>query len=225
MNKTLLLPLVLLFFVAIFLCEAASEEIQKIDSKDLSAEVQTQKAMEVFEKILKLTENSSRTEVLPKLETEYLRIIKEYPKALLAPECYWRLVLIYLNDYNPPRIEKAEALYGEFIKKIPDSTLRPLIEEALSKNYVLDLKWDKLLRLYTPAIKQFIEKGKKPRVYELFMYSEAKLNLGDLEEAEKGYKIIIDQFVDTPEARESKKRLEKIKEEILKNKGKKHQTK
>lgn len=225
MNKTLLLPLALLFFTAIFISGAASETIEKIDSKELSAEVQTQKAMEVFEKILKLTENSSRSEVLPQLETEYLRIIKEYPNASLVPECYWRFILIYLNDYNPPLTEKAEALHGEFTKKFPDSTLRPLIEEALSKNYLNGLKWEKLLRLYTPAIKEFIEKGKKPRVHELFMYSEAKFNLGDLEEAEKGYKIIIDQFIDTKEAMESKKRLEKIKEEISKSKEKKPQTK
>ncbi|OGW28529.1 MAG: hypothetical protein A2X59_08635 [Nitrospirae bacterium GWC2_42_7] len=217
MNKTLVLPLALLFFTAIFISGAASETIEKIDSKELSAEMQTQKAMEVFEKILNLTENSPRSEVLPKLETEYLRIIKEYPNASLVPESYWRLVLIYLNDYDPPVTEKAEALYGDFIKKFPDSTLRSLLEEALSKNYVLALKWEKLLRLYTPVIKQFIEKGKKPKAYELFMYSEAKLNLGDLKEAEKGYKIIIDQFIDTPEARESKKRLEMIKEKKTAN--------
>jgi outer membrane protein assembly factor BamD (BamD/ComL family) len=218
MNKTHILSIVLLFFTAIFVSTAASEDIEKTDSKELSAEVQNQKAVEVFESILKFTENSSRSEVLPKMEAEYLRIIKEYPKASLVPECYWRLVLMYLNDYNPPAVEKAEALYGEFIKKNPDSALKPLIEEALSKNYFHDLKWEKILRLYTPAIKQFIEKGNKPRVYELFMYTEAKLNLGDLEEAEKGYKIIIDQFVGTPEAREAIKRLEKIKEEIRRNK-------
>ena len=208
MSKTLILSLVLLFSVFMSVSIAATEDAKKSQTPDVVE--QNRKAMVIFEQILDLISNSSRLSALPKLEAGYLDIINKYPQASVVPECYWRLELIYLNDYNPPHIEKAEAIYGEFITKFPDSTMKTLMEEPLSDRYYKNSEWDKLLKLYTPAIKQFIEKGKKPKARELFMYSEAKLNLGNLTEAEKGYKLVISQFPESGEARESAKRLEAI---------------
>lgn len=212
MNKafTLAMLFLFLFLASEFLSSAIAEETQKnIDG--LSIEEQSKKALETFQKILELTENADRMTVLPQIESAYVDIINKYPKASLSQECYWRLMLIYLTDYNPPVFEKAENLHSEFIKKYPDSHLRNLIDDTLSNSYHRNAKWEKLLRFYTPAVKQFIEKGTLSRPLEMFMYSEAKLNLGDLVEAEKGYKIVIALFPDSKESELSKERLEEVK--------------
>ncbi len=212
MKKVFKLTLLFLFLfsASIFSFTATAEEVKKDDDK-LSIEEQEKKAMEAFHKILELTESVDRMAVLSKIEASYKDIIDEYPEAPLAQECYWRLLLIYLTDYNPPVFEKAESLHNEFIKKYPDSNMRDLLDDTLSKSYYRNAKWEKLLKFYTPAIKQFIEKGILIRPLEMFMYSEAKLNLDDLVEAEKGYKIVIALFPDSRESIISKDRLEEIK--------------
>ncbi|MEK7333505.1 MAG: hypothetical protein AAB017_09025, partial [Nitrospirota bacterium] len=77
--------------------------------------------------------------------------------------------------------------------------------------YYANKMWDRLLRIFTPHVKKFIATWKLDRPYHLFMFSEAKFNLGDLIEAEKGYKIVIEFFPKTTEGETSKKRLEEIK--------------
>ncbi|MFN3739328.1 MAG: hypothetical protein ACK4TF_01480 [Thermodesulfovibrionales bacterium] len=79
-------------------------------------EEQEKKALEAFNKILELTETGSREEILPRLENAYLDIIKNYPVAPLAQESYWRLIVIYTREYNPPKTEEAEAAYKNFYK-------------------------------------------------------------------------------------------------------------
>lgn len=178
---------------------------------ELSPDEQNSKAFLVFQRILDLTENNERATVLPQLEAAYLEIIQNYPKASVTQEGYWRLVSMYVSDYNPPLFEKAENIYNEFIRKFSDSNTRALIEETLSNSYYKNSKWEQLLRLHKPVIKQYIETGKLSRPLEMHRYSEAKYYLKDLSEAEKGYKIIISLFPNSHEASISKARLEEIK--------------
>ncbi|MEW6107912.1 MAG: hypothetical protein AB1632_01905 [Nitrospirota bacterium] len=199
---------VLLHLLLVFPFNAAAEgDGNKID---LSIEEQNKEALETFKKILGLTENSDRISVLPQIETAYMDIINKYPQAQLTQECHWRLMSVYLSEYNPPAFEKAEHLRSEFIKKYPESTQRSIIEDTLADGYYKNAKWEKLLRFYTPVIRQFVEKGVLMRPGEMFMYSEAKFKLGDLVESEKGYKIVIGLFPGTKEALKSKERLEEI---------------
>jgi tetratricopeptide (TPR) repeat protein len=178
--------------------------------KPLSPDEQNKEAFKEFEKILDMTENAERSSILPRIEAAYYDIIRRYPEASLAQESYWRIMLIYMRDYNPPAFEKAEALREEFVKKHPDSRLRDTIDNTLGEGYYSHAQWDKLLRFYNPSIKRSIETGKFTRANDIFMYSEAKFNLNDLEEAAKGYRIIIATFPDTRVSALAQKRLEEI---------------
>jgi tetratricopeptide (TPR) repeat protein len=191
--------------------KAEEERVPPQTKELLSPSEQDAKALEAFKRILTLTEEASREAILPQIEIAYLEIIREYPDSSIAQESYWRLVLIYVDESIPPRYDEAERLYNEFIKKYPESQMRSMIEDTLSKNYYNNGEWDRLLRLYIPPVKEYIKTGKLDRPHSLFMYSEAKFNLGDLIEAEKGYKIVIALFPNSAEAVTSKSRLEEIK--------------
>jgi TolA-binding protein len=189
---------------------SSAEERQK-NSEELSVEEQTHKANEGFEKILEIVESSERKSVLSEIENAYLEIIDKYPKAPITQECYWRLMSVYLTDYDPPRIQKAETLYSDFIKKYPDSVIVNWMKDDLSKNYYEKRQWKKLMAFHAPAVKQYIEKRTLSRPTEMFMYSEAKFNLDDIDEAEKGYKIVISLFPNSMEGLKAKEMLDVIK--------------
>ncbi|MEW6418618.1 MAG: tetratricopeptide repeat protein [Nitrospirota bacterium] len=204
----------LLFLFNISSCTYVSEkpeEIQLPESKKaISPADDEQKAFESFEEILNLTQTSDIQSVLPQIEALYLRIITEYPDIALAQECYWRLISLYVDKSVPPEYEKAETLYTEFLKRYPGSVLKSVIEDTLSKSYYKNGKWDKLLKLYTPAVNEFNEKGKLLNPDPMFMYAEARFNLGDLVEAEKAYKVVIELFPKSSRSDTSKTRLEEI---------------
>lgn len=179
-------------------------------SPSMSQKEQDTRALEIFEQIAEVFSESDRKTAVPKAEVLYLRIINEYPDATLGQESYWRLILICLRDYDPPRYEKAEGYYREFMKKYPRSPLRREIEDSISKSLYADSKWDKIIVFYTPAVKRYIETGKLDRPHDIFFYAEAKLNLGDLVEAEKGYKIVISLFPTSREGTIAAKRLDEL---------------
>ncbi len=169
------------------------------------------KAYDLFNEILTLTETSDINAVFPQMEALYLEIIRGYPDTALAQESYWRLISLYVDKSTPPEYEKAENSYKEFLKKYPGSVIKNVIEDTLSKSYYKNEKWDKLLKLYTPVVNKFNEKGKLLNPEPMFMYAEAKFNLGNLIEAEKAYKTVIELVPKSSRATTSKIRLEDIK--------------
>lgn len=177
---------------------------------ELSSDEQTSRAFEVFQGIYKLTEDQERAKVLPQIEAAYREIITKYPKSSIVHESYWRLVTIYLTEYVPPQFEKAEDLFKDFTGKYPDSPTKVLLADTLANSYHRHAQWDRLLRLLAPPVKQFIATGALARPQDMFLYSEAKFNLGDITEAEKGYRIVASLFPESKEARTSRTRLEEI---------------
>lgn len=215
MQKIRYLPLflLLLFSVAGLSCRSASDRTEEglaRDTSGLSAEQQDKKALELFKKAYEILGDSSRKEAVPKLEALYREIIDNYPKAVLTQECYWRLILIYLNDYSPSAYDKVESAYNAFIVRYPASQFRGEVEDAISQNYFHNGRWDAIIKLYTPAVRNYIKTGKLSRPQEMFMFAEAKLKLGDAAEAEKGYKIVIGLFPNSRQGSVSKLRLEDI---------------
>lgn len=198
-------------FLASFVFIPASLAIEgEQETGQLSQEVQNSRATAIFEKILNLAELPERNKNLPEIEAAYREIIEDYPAASIAQECYWRLLLIYLKDYEPPQFERAENLYGKFIRKYPHSNAKNIFSDAISESYHKAQEWKKLLRFNSPAIKKFIDDGTLPRPAELFRYSEAKFHMGDLVEAEKGFKIVVVLFPHSGESEKAKKILEII---------------
>src|SRR4030043_606397 len=169
------------------------------------------KAYELFNEILTLTETPDTKAVYPQMEALYLEIIRGYPDTALAQESCWRLISLYEEKNTPPEYEKADTLYAEFLKRYPGSAIKALIDDTLSGSYYKNEKWNGILKLYSSVVDVYKEKGKLPNPNPMFMYAEAKYNLGDLVEAEKAYKIVIELFPTSNGAATSKGRLEDIK--------------
>jgi len=168
-------------------------------------------SLRVFSDALDLIESSKdRKAVLPQVENLYRKIIKDYYDTPLAQESYWRLISIYIDDYSPPDYEKAESLYMEFVKEYPGSPLRGFVAETLGKSYYKSAQWDKLLKVCTPAFREYTEEGKRPKPSLMFMYAEANFNMGSVAEAEKGYEIFLEVFPGTGDSIKAKTRLEEI---------------
>jgi|Deesub1362A_J573_1020465.scaffolds.fasta_scaffold00027_9 tetratricopeptide (TPR) repeat protein len=193
--------------------EVVTPEVPPPPEKKLPIAEQEKKSWQTYEEILNMTANVDRRTILPQMEAGYWKIINEYPDTYLAQESYLRLITMNLEDYSPPKIEKAEKLYKEFVEKYPDSRVKMFIDDIMARFYYNSRLWEKLLDFCTPHVKEYLKTGTLKTPLFLFFYSEAKFNLDDLKEAEKGYKIIRRLFPKSMEARISKKRLEEIKKQ------------
>jgi TolA-binding protein len=214
MNRTGIHTLYILFIIALF-ASCPSAPIKDAETKKARAPKEPKeeelKSLDRFMEILNLVESApDRKAVLPEVEKAYIGIIKEYPDTPLAQESYWRLIMIYINDYSPSDYEKAESCYHEFLDKYPQSPLQYFVEEALGARYYRDAMWKKLLLVSTPAFKKYIDQGKSSTPSLMSMYAEANFNLGNFKEAEKGYKIVMDLFPKLNESKKSMARLEEI---------------
>ncbi|MBI4689314.1 MAG: tetratricopeptide repeat protein [Nitrospirae bacterium] len=181
------------------------------EKKTLSIEEQEKKATEIFTEILSLTDGAAdRAAIIPQMEALYIRMIEDYPDVPLVEESYRNVIYMDLMEFSPPKVDRAEKLYQDFLKNYPDSSVRIPIEQTFGQFYYTNKMWDRLLKFFTPRIKRFIETGKLETPYHMFMYSEAKFYLGDLTEAVKGYKIVIAFFPNTNEGKNSENRLKEI---------------
>ena len=169
------------------------------------------KSLEVFTDVLELIElTDDKKSVLPKIEELYENIIRDYPEAPLAQESYWKLITIYVEDYFPPAYDKAEIKYNDFIEKYPQSHIKGYIDDTLSNSYYKNAYWNGLLKLTSPVYHTYLEKETQPRASMMFMYAEANFNLGNIEEAGKGYKLVSELFPKLIVGIKSKQLLEKI---------------
>ncbi len=189
----------------------SDEKKMPAEKKKLTLEEQDKGAFEILNKILGLAEKTAdRQALLPQMEALYEEIIDKYPDAMLVEESYWKVIAMDIEEFKPPKVDKAEKLYRDFFRRYPASPLNAHIEKTFGQFYYTNKTWESLMRIFTPRIKKFIQTGKLDSPYHMFMYSEAKFNLGDLVEAEKGYKIVIEFFPQTGEGEASKKRLNEM---------------
>ncbi|HBH61164.1 MAG TPA: hypothetical protein DDX85_05365 [Nitrospiraceae bacterium] len=214
-----------LFFVVvvalIYSCATAPKKAETEKPPEIKPSTETKtapvpsaeeiKSLELFKSVLELIETTdNRKSVLPKIEELYENIIRDYPNAPLAQESYWKLITIYVEDYSPPAYDKAEMKYNEFVKMYPQSYIKGFIDDTLSNSYYKNADWNGLLTLTSPVYHEYLEKGKQPRPSMIFMYAEANYNLGNIEEAVRGYEIVSDLFPKLIVGVKSKQMLEKI---------------
>jgi TolA-binding protein len=182
--------------------------------RSLTPEEQKRASLEVFKEILKAREKRPLTpETIKNVESLYWRIIREYPESPLAQESYIHLIKLYLRDYNPPQLDRAEGVYREFITTYPSSPVREKLDSLMTAYYYSNQMWKKIIEIHYDRIRRFIETGKIDNPYFLYIYSEAKLHLGDTEEAEKGYKWVIKLAPGTNTAVKAQTRLEQLRKE------------
>jgi TolA-binding protein len=101
-------------------------------------------------------------------------------------------------------------MYDEFLEKYPQSFFKGFIEDTLGNSYYKNAEWTRLLKLTATAYREYLDNGKQPRPSMLFMYSEAKYHLGNIKEAEEGYKIVAELYPKLIVGIKSKKMLEKV---------------
>jgi len=192
--------------------ERKTTTVEDTTKMTLSLEEQRKASLEVFKKVLEIREKGPLTpESIKKIEALYQKIIKEYPQSPLTEESYVYLIILYLRDYKPPQLDRAERTYKEFIMKYPSSSVRNRIESLLSTYYYSKKMWKRIIEIHYHRIRRFIETGKIDNPYFLYIYSEAKLHLGDIEEAEKGYRWVIKLAPGTNTAVKAQARLKQIK--------------
>ena len=178
--------------------------------QEMSVREQSERAIEALQEMSLLVECCDRKTIRPRIEAAYVDIIKKYPGSLLVYECYKKLMLIYLAEYEPPALEKAELLHDEFVRKYPESGERDLLDDTLGGVYYRNAEWKKLMDLYAPAIRRFIVKRELRSPMDMLMYAEAKFHMGDMDEARKGYNIVIFYFPTSIESSLATKRLDEI---------------
>ncbi len=221
MKKYTIYFMSVLFMLSVFACATAPTSVEPEKAEEVTPPVEAKGAktptkhetesLNVFSEILDLVESTDdRQAVLPKIEALYERIIDDYADAPLAQESYWKLITIYLEDYSPPELDKAEMRHKEFVEKYPVSILRGMIEDTLGKGYYKNGDWDRLLKLCSPTYTQYIESKKHPRASLLFMFAEASYNLGNMEDAKKAYEIGAELYPKLGEGMRSKSMLEKM---------------
>lgn len=199
----------------VFSCAAPpkkKEEAPPPAAARLPIEEQERKSRERFEEILDLKMAAlDRKAVLPVIRSIYEEIITDYPDAYLAQESYWRLIIISLEDHFPPKTEDAVSLYGEFTAKYPESRLRYAVDDTIVRFYYRNGLWKDIEAFCVPYIRRYIKTGTLDNPLFLFFYTEAKFNLGDFIEADKGYRTLIRLYPGSQEATVAGRRLEEMK--------------
>lgn len=82
---------------------AKNDLVQSQGSERLSRDEQQKQALEVFNRILSISQSADNNAVRDRIADLYGQIIHDYPDAPLTQESYWRLIELYLKDYVPPR--------------------------------------------------------------------------------------------------------------------------
>ncbi len=181
------------------------------EGKDLSVQRQQEQAFRIFNRILEVRRGAKTLEeAVRKTEPMYLEIINEYPDAPIAQESCLRLIELYLRDYNPPAVEKAEEIYRTFQKRYNQPFLKDRIEKTFTRFYYANRMWDRIIELNKKRIRKFINTGRLDDPYYLLVFSDARYYTGKVSEAVKGYRWIIQKFPQSHEAKLSEKRLELI---------------
>lgn len=206
-SLALLASLLFLYSCATAPPPAAVEE-PKAEVPALSPEEQQAKAKEKFMEMLDLTANVARHTVIADLEKGYIEIINKYPDSYLAEESYWRLIIMNLEDFYPPRTERAEELYREYFRKYPKPQLDNAVNDTMARFYFRMNMWEKLATFCLPFMREYVKTGNLPSPLFMFFYSEAKFQLKEFEEAARGFKILIQRFPDSREALHGRERLE-----------------
>ncbi|OGQ98640.1 MAG: hypothetical protein A2521_16365 [Deltaproteobacteria bacterium RIFOXYD12_FULL_57_12] len=200
--------LILLVSVALATSTSAAERESKDVAQPSEADAgPQQKAVDIFKEIYSLAQTSERAANLEKIITLYTQIITLYPEVPLAQESYWRLIEIYLQDFQPPEKDKALELFAEFNKKYPDSPLRNAINYSLSRFLYTNEQWPDLAALEEQLARSFLETGESRLPLSVFYFAEAKYHLKDFAEAKKVYVLLIKKFPDSSMAGQAKKRI------------------
>ena len=210
MRKLIILSLII-SSLALMSCKAAPKRTDDLFEKpQMTVKEQEARALEDFQVMLESTAELKRQEAVPLLAKGYAQVIEDYPASFLAEESYYRMMLMNLRDYTPPREAEAEEVYREYFKKYKNPRIGMAMNGDLARYYYSYRRWEKLAMFTTPFMREYVKSGKYGDTLFLFLYSEAKYFLKDYNEARKGYLIIKKNFKGKRDEKVAEERLEAI---------------
>ena len=158
---------------------------------ELTVEQQNEKAFEIFQEMYEMSGTLSPEELRTTRIDQYNRMIRDYPKAGLAQEAHWKLVRIYVREFDPPAIDKAEKVYASFSAQYPDSVLIPEVQNELIRFYLKKKMWESLLRFTAPIVRARTD---KPVAMPLYYYGEASYQLDRKDEAKTAFEMAVKEI-------------------------------
>jgi len=178
--------------------------------EEMPAEIQEELSMASFELLLSRTQDLSMKERRPILEKGYYQMIEKFPDSFLSEESHMRLILLYMEQFNPPQVEKAEQIYRDYYQNYPQPRLGRAINETMARSYYNVGEWRRLEEFCVPFVKRYLESKDVNNSLYMYYYSEAKFNQGELLEAERGFRMLSRDFGDSGLGGTARMRLEDI---------------
>lgn len=157
----------------------------------MTVKEQEDRAMLKMTELLEITSTKKREEALPYIVSGYREIMQKYPESFMAEEGYYRLMVINIRDYYPPRVKEAEDIYREYFKRYKKPRVGMSMTGDLARFYYANGLWEKLSRFTVPYMREYARSGKYGDTVFLFLYTEARFHLKDYREARKGYTIVL----------------------------------
>jgi len=189
------ISLILIFFLAA--CAAPPPVEKEVLRPEITAS-QKEREVEAFARLNEILQVSrsgrERNAVLAEKEKLYLKLIKDYPDVPIAQESYWKLIEMNLEDKTPLEYDRADALFNEFYEAYPESGMKGPVYRTFIINYTRNNEWKRLAGICEPEYMEYLEKGTSLYPLTIFMYAEANFKLGNYDEAEKAFRIIIEKF-------------------------------
>lgn len=209
---SIILPV--LIAILIFSCVPKPSEKPEVSPPPQKSKIpldqQEKLARELFAEMLEMTAGVDRYSVLPQLVEKYMQIIAEAPDSDIAEESHWRIIQLTMRDMKPSKPDVAEQIFASLKSNYPQSNWISVAEDTIVRYYYYNQVWNKVIEITTPSVLDYIKTGELKSPFYLFLYTEAKYNFKELDEAEKGYRTIMAVFPNTQESKISKQRLEEI---------------
>jgi len=148
-------------------------------------------------------------------ERLYLGVIDECPDTEAAQEALWSLAGLYLDDFDEPEETKAQEVLEYFIKKYPDSSWIPHVENRLLWLYEgtnadnQTGRPDRVLSLFERILRR--EMPLSIRLPLELRCAQAYERAKQPDRAAEWYARIVKEAASTPEAETAKSRLAALK--------------
>lgn len=159
-----------------------------VDTRTLPEKEQNEQAFVSFKGMLDVPEGLDRAATTQHFIDAYEGIVRDYPLSGLAQEGSWKIVRMYLRDFDPPKLAEAEEAYRRFARKYPDSFLLDDALTELLRYYGNREQWNQVVIYTAPLVRQkMIEAPPMILVY----YGEGNYHLGRTDEAILAFSLAV----------------------------------
>jgi len=159
-----------------------------VDTRTLPEKRQNELAFEAFKGMLEVPEGLDRVGTTQHFIDAYEGIVRDYPLSGLAQEGSWKIVRMYLREFDPPKLAEAEEAYRRFARKYPDSFLLDDALTELLRYYGNRAQWNQVVIHTAPIVqREMIEAPPMILVY----YGEGNYHLGRKDEAVLAFSLAI----------------------------------